>query len=105
MDGTRDPYADAAVRNTEPLSGVLCCHSGSGDTPGANKREYSALLSRASQIVGSNCVPRYLSSSFLTESASKAALYGRSVVIASMVSANMIMRDPSGIASAFNPSG
>src|SRR5205807_9683249 len=102
---TDDSDIYIAARSTEPRSGVrVDAHSSLSFGPDAKSFEYSSLRNNASQIPGSNWVPRNRRSSFLTEVASSAARYGRSVVIASMVSANIMMREPSGMLSPLKPS-
>ena len=54
---------------------------------------------------GSNCRPAYFSSSSMAHPSVKAFLYGRSVVMASNVSAIMMTRAPTGICSPDSPSG
>src|SRR5688572_30830952 len=59
----------------------------------------------ASTRLGSNWIPRYLMSSDTTFSNERAFRYGRSVLIASIVSEIMMIRAPKGIASPEIPSG
>ena len=73
--------------------------------PGANSKPNIGLESSLSQMIGSNCLLRYLTSSARTCASPSAFRYGRSVVIASMVSANSTIRDASGIFSPASPSG
>ena len=72
---------------------------------GANSVGHKALDSRRSVMNGSNWVARQRMSSALTCASVSGRLYGRSVVIASIVSANRMMRDASGIASPASPVG
>ena len=64
---------------------------------GGNSVRQKSLVRSLSHISGSNCFPRHLTSSDLTAASSSGPRYGRFVVIASNVSANMMTRDASGI--------
>ena len=66
---------------------------------GVNKVGHKGLASRRSVIPGSNCVPRHRINSALTWVSLNGPRYGRSVVIASIVSANRMIRAAIGIES------